>query len=494
MADEIATLVAKFKQLKNSGQTATLWLECQDGRSVITLQVHPGTNQPPEEPQHHPLRRGEAHYVRHRHVQSNRHTRRAAPSRVRRRERRAAERAAGDSAACLKIPPSPPHAHGTLKAAHAQSLPHYCVIFPPSVFNPNDPRAEEASIISSSPHQAVDQAAALRPTQGQGGAPLPVPSPRDISPSLNQVVDQAAVLDPTHGQGGVLRTRPVHVLGGQPCNVSPSPHQVVNQATKDQGGALCPGLSYVDNPHPALPPPHLPLLQPSEQGGQSPDVAAYQATRDLATPPLLPPIARGHPPQSQVQPFAAEQVVETLEVAAEEAAVACPVSPSLQVTPHPPPNEHFMGSFCFLASKDPSLLPLPSSLRVSRAHSPPPSKRILRSSLVRMKKEKISLNQMIDKGVKRFYISGVWVGHVCKFVHFVDGGAEPTLNCEDPGPLPPLGPLCSQQVTDLPPHPGPLLAAGEDPGPLPPIGSQKVSQLPPQPSPLPAGGLHVDLG
>ena len=219
-----------------------------------------------------------------------------------------------------------------------------------------------------------------------------------------------------------------------------------------------------------------------------------QIHRDLATPPLLPPIARGHPPQSQVQPFVTEQVVDTLDVAAEEAAVAYPVSPSLQVTPHPPSTEHFMGSFCFLAPKDPSLLPLPSSLRVSRAHSPPPSKRILRSTLVRMKKERISQNQMIDKGVKRFYISGVWVGHVCKFVHFVDGGAEPTLNCKDPGPLPPLGPLCSQQVTDLPPHPGPLPAAGEDPGPVPPIGSQKESQLPPHPSPLPAGGLHVDLG
>ena len=155
------------------------------------------------------------------------------------------------------------------------------MIFPPSVFHHNDSRAEEAPIISSSPHQAVDQAAALRPTQGQGGPPLPVP-PHDISPSPNQVVDQAAASDPALGQGGGPRARPVHVLGGQPCNVSPSPHQVVNLATvlwptKDQGhqgGALCPGLSYVNNPHPALPPPHLPLLQPSEQGGQSPDVAA----------------------------------------------------------------------------------------------------------------------------------------------------------------------------------------------------------------------------
>ena len=104
MADEIAALVTKFNQLKKSGQKAFLWLECQDGRSFVTLQVH---LQPCEEPQPPHLRRGEAHHVCRGHVQSNRRARKAAPSRLRRRELRAAERAAGASAACLKIPPSP---------------------------------------------------------------------------------------------------------------------------------------------------------------------------------------------------------------------------------------------------------------------------------------------------------------------------------------------------------------------------------------------------
>ena len=76
---------------------------------------------------------------------------------------------------------------------------------------------------------------------------------------------------------------------------------------------------------------------------------------------------------------------------------------------------------------------------------------------MRMKPVK-PVNQGIEKGVNKFYLSGVWVGHVCKFMHFVDGRAELTLDYEDPGPLPPLGPLGSQQVTDLPPHPGPLPA------------------------------------
>ena len=74
-----------------------------------------------------------------------------------------------------------------------------------------------------------------------------------------------------------------------------------------------------------------------------------------------------------------------------------------------------------------------------------------------MKTARISLNQTIDKGVKRFYISGVWVGHVCTFMHFVNSSddwflAEPVMVYEDPGPLPLLRPLGSQQV-DLPPHP-----------------------------------------
>ena len=69
------------------------------------------------------------------------------------------------------------------------------------------------------------------------------------------------------------------------------------------------------------------------------------------------------------------------------------------------------------------------------------------------------MNQKIDKGVKRFYDSGVWVGHVSTFVYFVDNGAglctEPVLVYEDPGPLPPLGPRGGQQVTHLPPGPLP---------------------------------------
>lgn len=55
--------------------------------------------------------------------------------------------------------------------------PHFYMIFPPSVFHPNVPRAEEASIISSLPHQVADQAAAQRPThtKGQCKAPHHVP-------------------------------------------------------------------------------------------------------------------------------------------------------------------------------------------------------------------------------------------------------------------------------------------------------------------------------
>ena len=75
-------------------------------------------------------------------------------------------------------------------------------------------------------------------------------------------------------------------------------------------------------------------------------------------------------------------------------------------------------------------------------------------------------NQNIQKGVRSFYISGVWVGHVGKFVHFVDSGGrlctEPVLVCNDPGPLPPLRPLDGQYLTLLPPHAGPLPEGVQD--------------------------------
>ena len=58
----------------------------------------------------------------------------------------------------------------------------------------------------------------------------------------------------------------------------------------------CPGQLCVDTHHPALPPPHLPLLQPSEQGGQPSDVAAFElfSSFRFQSPQRPPP----HPPSS----------------------------------------------------------------------------------------------------------------------------------------------------------------------------------------------------
>ena len=383
MADEIAALVTKFNELKNSGNKAYLWLECQDGRSFVTLQVH---LQPCEEPQHPHLRRGEAHHVCRGHVQSSR-ARKAAPSRLRRRELRAAERAACARAACLKIPPSPPH--------HA---------------------------------------------------------PHDISPSPNQqVVDQAAAPEPAHGQGGVPHAHPVPVPCGQQSRHPPPPLPAGNHHP-----ALLPYQEHVpvtgqqaqhSSPPPLREQEHFPPVVPTWPSHYQTSDMAFTSPNPAF--PLIPPalyqvekVSEQAVPLPPPQPGAVRAAQET------DGSV-------LQLHTH---HEHVMRSFCFLSPKDSSLLPLPPALKVRRAHPPPPRRRILRNSLVRMKPARISLNQTIDKGVKRFYISGVWVGHVCKFMHFVNSSddvfrAEPTLVYKDPGPLPPLGPLGSQQVTDRPPHP-----------------------------------------
>ena len=104
----------KFKQLKNAGHKAFLWLESQDRQSFVTLQVHLGPALQPWEETRHRFRQPAHHHARGEERRPRQHTdhreqaaRRAGPSRLRRRALRAVQ-ACARAAAVDQIPPSPP--------------------------------------------------------------------------------------------------------------------------------------------------------------------------------------------------------------------------------------------------------------------------------------------------------------------------------------------------------------------------------------------------
>ena len=92
MADEVTRFLKEFKKLKNAGRRAFLWLECQDGQSFATLQVHPGRHEDLGGPHlRHPPQ--SSHHRRYCQEDPPLHRQKATPSRIRRRERRVLARA-----------------------------------------------------------------------------------------------------------------------------------------------------------------------------------------------------------------------------------------------------------------------------------------------------------------------------------------------------------------------------------------------------------------
>ena len=136
MAEEITNFVTKYLQLKNAGTRAILWMESQAGEAVVTLQAHlPGFQEYHRHPRHF-------HPCHPRHSREEPSSKRATPSRVRRRVQREQARAQArrsdvetlDVAVAEQvtmatenvdtIPPSPPPQPDTQPKEEADQAPH----------------------------------------------------------------------------------------------------------------------------------------------------------------------------------------------------------------------------------------------------------------------------------------------------------------------------------------------------------------------------------
>ena len=173
MTDEMSAFVMKFNQLKNDGHKAFIWLECQAGQTLVTLQVHllPAVAKPTEDPSHSHFRPREAyHHPRegpHVHRSRYHHDRqtREQPSRRRRREARAL---AAANRRLVSFPVSPPSndingptAKETETADQAVPVPP-----PPPHHNRQRPTAEEVHPpLDPQVVEAADKAALASPSR-----------------------------------------------------------------------------------------------------------------------------------------------------------------------------------------------------------------------------------------------------------------------------------------------------------------------------------------
>ena len=222
MTDEMSAFVMKFNQLKNNGHKAFIWLECQAGQTIVTLQVHllPAVAQPTEDHRHPHFRPREAYHRPregpHVHRSRNHHDRqtREQPSRRRRREARALTAA---NRRLVSFPVSSPHhdssgptAKETETADKAAPVPP-----PPPPHISQRPTAEEVHpLLDPQVVEAADKAVVASPSH------LPRhddPSPTNQKVPHPQCQQEAEVAWPSYYQ-------PSDVVPSQELDPSPPAH------------------------------------------------------------------------------------------------------------------------------------------------------------------------------------------------------------------------------------------------------------------------------
>ena len=458
MGDELANFVNKFEQLNNAGMRTFLWMESHAGVALVTLQAHlPGFQEDHRHRRHYQEDSSHHHHFRGdpRHHQEYPRPKRATPSRVRRRVRREQARAQ------LKKSASPPPPQPDPKPNEEAEKD-----FPPRPPPQLDAQPKDEA------EQALAQPADPQPNEEAEQAPRLPPQP---DPQPNEEAEQAPhpppKLEAQINEEAVQAPYPHPLLEPQPKDGAEQalpPHQlsVVDAAAPPPLGKAVPRSSLpadkVSWPihykpedqslphHPLHDGPLLPLDTTAHRA-EAADQAALPHSENPPPPesaqPVLLPLQCQNLPQPPLHPADRDKVPIGHP---QHLPPPQPVGVDQhQHPPHPIHPKQNIGSFCFNIPEDRPKSP-PTSLsgkvrRTCRKLKPRPSDPLP----VRMKPTKVPLlNLSIEKGVKNFYSSGVWVGHVCKFVNFVNSEdglcTEPTLICVDPGPLPPLGPLGSQ--------------------------------------------------
>ena len=224
MTDEMSAFVMKFNQLKNNGHKAFIWLECQAGQTIVTLQVHllPAVAQPTEDHRHPHFRPREAYHRPregpHVHRSRNHHDRqtREQPSRRRRREARALTAA---NRRLVSFPVSSPHHDSSGPTAKETETADKAAPVPPPPPPPisQRPTAEEVHPpLHPQVVEAADKAVLISPSH--------LPRHDDPSPTDQELLhpqrQQETEVSPTWPS----YYQPSDVVSSQELDPSPPPH------------------------------------------------------------------------------------------------------------------------------------------------------------------------------------------------------------------------------------------------------------------------------